>query len=106
MRNRAGTSAINRRKFVAKAKQTIPTPASTPTSTPATAAVPAAAAASTTVPASTSVSTAGIAVVAPGAQDRIDGKEPQSTNLFGGEIKVDGDILNIPRANLEMVETD
>ena len=45
--------------------------------------------AATTVPASTSVSTAGIAVVAPGAQDRIDGKEPQSTNLFGGDIKVD-----------------
>jgi hypothetical protein len=86
MRNRAGTSAINRRKFVAKAKQTTPIPASTPTSTPATAA---AVASSTTVPASTSVSTAGIAVVAPGAQDRIDGKEPQSTNLFGGEIKVD-----------------
>ena len=38
MRNRAGTSAINRRKFVAKAKQTTPIPASTPTSTPATAA--------------------------------------------------------------------
>ena len=76
MRNRTGTSAINRRKFVEKAKQAAPT-------------VAAAAAAPVIVPASTSVSTAGVVVVAPGAQDRIDGKEPQSTNLFGGDIKVD-----------------
>ena len=77
MRSRTGTSAINRRKFVAKATR-ITTPQTTTQPT-----------APVIVPASTSVTTAGIAVAPPGVQDRQDGKEPVSTNIIGGEIKVD-----------------
>lgn len=79
MRNRAGTSNINRRKYIKKASSTQSTPQQSPNPS------------EKIVPASKTVSSAGIVVAAPGAADRAAGKEPESTNLIGGEIKVDED---------------
>ena len=77
MRNRAGTSNINRRKYIKKASSS--QSSSQPSSQPA----------NKIVPASNTVSSAGIVVAAPGAAERVQGKEPVSTNLIGQELKVD-----------------
>ena len=87
MRNRTGTSEVNRRKFVAKAKQASPSQPATPTQPPAQ--PPAQQPTSTVVQGSNKISAAGMVVAAPGAQDRVDGKVVESSNLFGGDIKVD-----------------
>ena len=79
MRNRAGTSNINRRKYIKKVSSTQSTPQQSQNPS------------EKIVPASKTVSSAGIVVAAPGAAERAAGKEPESTNLIGGEIKVDED---------------
>ena len=71
MRNRAGTSNINRRKYIKKISSTQSTPQQSPNPS------------EKIVPASKTVSSAGIVVAAPGAAERAAGKEPESTNLIG-----------------------
>ena len=89
MRSRTGVSAVNRRKFVKKATQapSQPTTSTQPVAQPA--AQPAQQSSSTVVQGSNKISAAGIVVAAPGAQDRVDGKTVESSNLYGGDIKVD-----------------
>ncbi|MDB4342197.1 hypothetical protein N9998_00465 [Nitrosopumilus sp.] len=80
-RSRTGTSAINRRKFVAKAKTTSSSSSSQP--------APAQTSSPNIVPASKTVSSAGLVVAAPGASDRAQGKRPVSSDIAGREIQVD-----------------
>jgi len=76
MRSRTSTSAINRRKFSEKVQKkttpSVPAPVN-----------------QSIVPASRNINAAGFVVAAPGAAERKAGGKPVSTNLVGGEIKVD-----------------
>ena len=88
-RSRTGTSEINRRKFVAKAKKST-TPAAAPQTAPQTAtqAVPQASN-NRVVQGSSSVNAAGLVVATPGAAARASGDKPMSSTIDGREIKVD-----------------
>jgi len=72
MRNKVGTSAINRRKLIKNITKKEPTPQS-----------------NKIVPASTNINAAGIVVAAPGAAERASGNEPVSTDITGKKIEVD-----------------
>ena len=78
MRNRTGTSNINRRKYIKKASSS--QSSSKSSSQPSSPNI---------VPASTTKSTAGIAVAAPGAAERVQGNRPVSSDIAGREIQVD-----------------
>ena len=78
MRNRTGTSNINRRKYIKKAS--VSQPSSKPSSQPSFPNI---------VPASKTVSSAGLVVAAPGAAERVQGKRPVSSDITGREIQVD-----------------
>tara|TARA_R110002167_G_scaffold98034_1_gene258419 strand:+ start:3014 stop:9199 length:6186 start_codon:yes stop_codon:yes gene_type:complete len=70
MRSRVGINAIARRKLLERVTNKSDSPA-------------------VVVPGSNNINTSGIAVPARGIQYNNDGNEPESTNLVGGEIKVD-----------------
>ena len=87
-RSRTGTSAINRRKFVAKAKTSTASQA-TPAATQQAAPQASPASNNRVVQGSSSVNAAGLVVAAPGAAARASGDKPVSSTIDGKEIKVD-----------------
>ena len=97
-RTRAGTSAINRRKFVAKAKAAKePTASTTTTTTTSTRTsntvqpkvVRPSRPAERVVDGSNTVASQGLVVAPPGAQNIKDGSRPKSSQITGEAIKVD-----------------
>ena len=74
MRNRVGSSEVNRRRYLKKTKSSESKPAATTQKV---------------VPAATTKSAAGIVVVPPGAAERARGQKPVSTTITGREIQVD-----------------
>ena len=79
-RSRTGTSAINRRKFVAKAKTSVAPQAAPQAAPPANNRI---------VQGSNNINAAGLVVAAPGAAARASGGRPVSSTIDGREIKVD-----------------
>jgi hypothetical protein len=74
LRNRVGSSEVNRRRYLKKTKSSESKPTATTQKV---------------VPAATTKSAAGIVVAAPGAAERAIGQKPVSTTITGREIQVD-----------------